>query len=217
MGNPFNLAATQTLDGMSERSATKSWLRGMIVGLVALFALLIGPTSPALAHDELANTEVILGASGEASSITLSYTNNIMDGATIVNVTNAAGEAVTEGDAVIDGFDVKQQLQPLEPGVYQAVWSVVSSDGHRIEGGFEFDVVEGSTDPPAIRTITSVAGAEELADAPADNAGTNGGKVWLWIGIAIAGVLVIGGGIAAFAMKAKRQALAADEDLTGIE
>lgn len=217
MGNPFNLAATQTLHGNSERNATKSWLRVMVVGLVAFFALLIGPTSPALAHDELANTEVVIGASGEASSITLSYTNNIMDGATIVNVTNAAGETVTNGDAVIDGFDVKQQLQPLEPGVYQAVWSVVSSDGHRIEGGFEFDVVEGSTEPPAIRTITSVAGAEELAEAPADHEGTSSGQIWLWIGIAIAGVLVIGGGVAAFAMKAKRQAAATDEDTTDIE
>lgn len=212
MGYRFTLAANSQLSTVSEHRASQPWLRAFIVGLVAFFALLMGPASPALAHDELANVDVQVGTSGEASAITLSYTNNIMAGATIVNVTNEAGADVTNGDAVIDGMDVNQALQPLEPGVYQAVWSVVSSDGHRIEGGFEFDVVEGATEPPAIRTITSVAGAEALADTDDATEGTSGGAVWLWISIAIAGVLVIGGGVAAFAMKAKRNATPEDAD-----
>jgi methionine-rich copper-binding protein CopC len=60
-----------------------------------------------------------------------------------LEVVDAAGHRVDRDDAHVDAHDdtlLEVSLPPLEPGRYQAAWSVVARDGHRTEGRFPFTV-----------------------------------------------------------------------------
>ncbi len=60
-----------------------------------------------------------------------------------VQVENADGKRVDQGDAHVDAQDGKLlevSVPSLPPGAYQVVWSVVARDGHRTEGRFSFRV-----------------------------------------------------------------------------
>jgi methionine-rich copper-binding protein CopC len=60
-----------------------------------------------------------------------------------VRVQDADGRWVDTGDGHVDATDptlLEVNLQPLPPGRYRVVWSVVARDGHRTEGDFAFTV-----------------------------------------------------------------------------
>lgn len=123
--------------------------------MAATGLLLAGSITSAAAHDELVSS---YPADGETvavgiDEITMTYSGNIMDvdGANQVVVTNAAGENVTEETPDIDNRTVSQDLSPaaLEPGTYTVTWRVVSSDGHPIQGTFNYTVGEGQDATPS--------------------------------------------------------------------
>ena len=116
------------------------------LGLVA--AALFGPVSPAHAHDQLIDTVIETSDSGAAAAVRMSYSNNVLTVGTEVLITDASGTDVTSGDPVISGPDVTQAVtEDLADGTYNAVWRVVSSDGHPIEGGFSFHIEAGLPGP----------------------------------------------------------------------
>lgn len=101
------------------------------------------------AHDVLVDSNPKDGAHLEAApaAITLEFDNDLLDlgsGAAALVLTNDDGTEIANGPLSLDGREASFQLPALDAGSYRAAWSVVSSDGHRIQGALDF-AVGGST------------------------------------------------------------------------
>jgi len=60
-----------------------------------------------------------------------------------ISVKNAKGDRVDTGDArsiAGDTSSLEVDLKPLVAGSYNVRWNVISSDGHRVKGGIDFQV-----------------------------------------------------------------------------
>jgi methionine-rich copper-binding protein CopC len=60
-----------------------------------------------------------------------------------IRVLDESGRQVDRNDAKVDETDrtlIKVSLTPLQPGVYKAIWRVLSVDTHVTEGDFTFRV-----------------------------------------------------------------------------
>lgn len=122
--------------------------RSPLVALAALAALLAW-TAPAAAHDQLVGSDPPADAELATSptSITLTFSADILDLSSQIVVTDAAGEVVLDTPGTVAGPEVTAAIeQPFEAGAHLVTWRVVSSDGHPIDGTFGFTVLEG---PPA--------------------------------------------------------------------
>lgn len=164
--------------------------RTILAGAIALvfgIGLLAGPASPASAHDGLVSSTPGSGESATASpsTVTLTFSGEILEGsptAVVVEVTDAAGTPVSDGDAVVDGVTVTQQITPdLPDGDYTVTWRVVSSDGHPISADFHFFIAPAAgadTAPTPTATVSSITEpsptAEPTASAPAAADGYGG-------------------------------------------
>lgn len=117
------------------------------VACIAALGLTLGAASPALAHDELLDTGLEFdSATDELNAISLVFSNDIMPVGTEIIVTDGADTNVSSAEPEISGPTVRQALDaPLAVGGYEAVWRVVSSDGHPIQGAFNFQVAEDGT------------------------------------------------------------------------
>lgn len=101
------------------------------------------------AHDVLVDSNPKDGAHLEAApaAITLEFNNDLLDlgsGAAALVLTNDDGTEVANGPLSLDGREASFQLPALDAGSYRAAWSVVSSDGHRIQGALDFAVGEST-------------------------------------------------------------------------
>lgn len=77
------------------------------------------------------------------ADIRLTFNNEIiaLAGANIVEVRDAHGKVLVSAEPQVAKTTVVQQVQGLQSdSVYRVVWRVVSSDGHPIEGSFNFGV-----------------------------------------------------------------------------
>lgn len=166
-----------------------AFLTAVVAGLFALAA----PLS-ASAHDTLLSSDPAADSSVEVlpEALTLTFSAALIGGggATVVEVTDAAGTSVTEGEPELDGAVVTQPLASgAGAGDYHVVWRVVSSDGHPISGEFGFTVTTGaasddaepSADPQTPATQAPAPSASETA-APEDPNMTSGFSVSVpWI------------------------------------
>lgn len=139
--------------------------------LLAAAALLI-PALPAAAHDELIGTDPASDAVLETlpEQITLSYSADVLTdaGATVIEVTDAAGTALTDGAPEVSGSEVTQALAGPASGTVTVQWRVVSSDGHPIDGEFAFSVPESTPTPtPSATPSASATAAASEAASPA--------------------------------------------------
>lgn len=129
----------------------------LAAGLLALFAVFL-PASPVSAHDQLISTDPSADAVLEAlpAEITFTFSAELLGdgGANEVQVTDAAGTALTDGPAVVDGVTVTQALTGSASGPIAVLWRVVSSDGHPISGELAF-TVEAAESPSAAPTETA--------------------------------------------------------------
>ena len=132
-------------------------LRGIlslvVAGLIALGAPL-GLASPAFAHDELVSSDPAADAvlTEAPAAVTLTFSAELTPGAgaTEVQVLDAGGTVVNEGDAVTEGTTVTQPLAPeLANGAYRVLWKVVSGDGHPVSGELAFTVQAAEPVPTA--------------------------------------------------------------------
>lgn len=122
----------------------KKFLAALAAGALAVCGLLVS-AQPATAHDVLVHTDPahnqILESTPE--QLTLTFNNEIIDleGANLVEVRDAADATIVTTAPQVSGTTVTQQLRELSAdSVYRVVWRVVSSDGHPIEGSFNFGV-----------------------------------------------------------------------------
>jgi methionine-rich copper-binding protein CopC len=193
--------------------------------LAAVF--LFGGAQPASAHDSLVNSNPPADTMIDElpAELTLTFSAALIDGegATAVEVTDASGTSVTDGEPVLDGALVTQQLvAQASAGEYHVVWRVVSSDGHPTSGEFSFTVTAGTpseaTTPPADETAaptptessTPAPVAPDTETAPPASDGSDGSP-WIW-GISIVGILAAIGVATWLALRGRRDAGRADSD-----
>ena len=170
---------------------------GLAAALGLAVAALLGPASPALAHDQLIDVGFDTTDTGEASALRLTYSDNVLAVGTELYVTDADGGDVGSTPATVSGRDVVQLLDtPLADGDYRCVWRVVSSDGHPIEGGFGFDIASGK--PGEITPLDAAgeqagSGSSDEGDEANQNGDTStgsGGPGWILpVGIGAAVVI----------------------------
>ncbi|MEV7825873.1 copper resistance CopC family protein [Microbacterium enclense] len=185
--------------------------------LLAAAALLI-PALPAAAHDELIGTDPAPDAVLETlpEQITLSYSADVLTdaGATVIEVTDAAGTALTDGAPEVSGSEVTQALAGPASGTVTVQWRVVSSDGHPIDGEFAFSVPESTPTPAPTPSATPSASATGAASEAASPAATTEVTIPLesdapasplpWILLVVALVIVAGVLVYVFASRGPR-------------
>lgn len=181
---------------------------------VAFAALLgFGAAAPAYAHDQLIDTNIESTDEQGPVAVVLTFNNKPLAVGSELIVTGEDGENVVSGEIEVVDNSVRQALDaPLAPGSYEVVWRVVSSDGHPIEGTFEFEAdtaaqgdaagTDESTDGTAgadesadegTNESTDESGASDNADAEEsteESSGTLPWGVWLATGAAVAAAIV---------------------------
>lgn len=133
-----------------------------LIGLLALFGLAFAWLAPAaLAHDRLISSDPEDGATVPEvpEQITLVYSANIQDIAPEAVLEDESGTVVHHAAPEISGTEAVLELPDLPAGTYDLTWSVVSSDGHRIDGVVSFTAEQPSA---------GMAGADADADATED-------------------------------------------------
>lgn len=165
------------------RGAAGLALWGALLAVLALAVPVMLPAAlpAAAAHDSLVSSDPEADASLEQApeQITLSYSAEVLDLSTVVQVTDADDAEVGVGEPEIDGTDVTVDLPELPAGDYEVQWRVVSSDGHPIEGTFPFTVTEGTqptADDPAPGVAPEDSDKAATAEATAGDAAATEGS-----------------------------------------
>lgn len=171
--------------------------------LVIALLVALWPSS-AFAHDALVGSDPADGASLETAPevITLSFSGEPIDIAPQI-ILRQNNETVAELSPELDGFDVHADVPDLAGGEYQIAYSIVSSDGHRIEGFTTFTLADGSeqdasaSEPASDQPEpTSDAGsgepAEDQSPTQAENSEDNGAVTWIRLGGIIVVILGLG-------------------------
>jgi methionine-rich copper-binding protein CopC len=174
-------------------------LAALLVGLLALVA------TPAQAHDVLLSSSPAADetVSERPGQIVLTFNNDLLDSTQAVIVADGAGQKVAEGAPTIAGPTATFALPtPLGDGAYRVTWSVVSSDGHRIDGAYGFTVAGtgAATAAPAPAASPSPTASSDVVSTPAPTTQpaaepSGGGGVPAWVAVLVA-VGVLGGVIA---------------------
>lgn len=107
--------------------------------LVAGLSLLAGP---ALAHAFLQHAAPGAGAELKAAptQITLDFSEKLEPTFSGVSVTDAQGRDMEARPAKIADSNMTVTLKPLAQGRYHVAWHAVSTDSHRTEGSYSFEV-----------------------------------------------------------------------------
>ena len=199
------------------------------VGLVAVLAgvlvgIVVGPTAPAAAHDELIATEpapeAVLDTAPEV--LALDFSADLLNISPTIVLTGPAG-AVDLDEPVVTGTRVAAGVpQDLPSGGYTVAWRVVSGDGHPIQGSFAFTVrgpaatqepapAPSTTDPPT--TPTAEAGSATNPASPSPTATQQPGDLAggtpdsTPLAIAAVALAAIGGVVAVLVRRRRRPTL----------
>ena len=110
-------------------------------------AVLLAPIGAAFAHAYLrgAMPPVEGTVTQPPHEATISFTEAVEPRFSTIEVTNAAGQRVDEGQPHIVGGDGKRLavgLQTLAPGTYAVVWHATSVDTHKTDGSYHFTVAQ---------------------------------------------------------------------------
>lgn len=110
--------------------------------VLALFLLAFA--GPAWAHAFLARSDPAVGATVPGpTQVSIWFTEEVEPAFSRIEVTDAAGRLVSQGDTKIDPANRKLlhvAVKRLSPGPYKVTWHVVSVDTHHTEGDFAFTV-----------------------------------------------------------------------------
>lgn len=138
----------------TKTTSPRPFARALVAAATALLLTAGGllVASPANAHDELISTDPAADSTVDAlpEQLTLVFSGELATdpGATELQVTDAAGASLADGDPVVEGTNVTQTLAGAASGAITVLWKVVSSDGHPISGEFGFSVTAPPTPTP---------------------------------------------------------------------
>ena len=205
---------------MPTNTAPPRPFRRVITAAAAALLLSLGGlivAAPASAHDELVSTDPAADAVLDAlpAQLTLTFSGELETdpGATELQVTDAAGASLADGDPLAEGTVVTQPLSGAASGVVTVLWKVVSSDGHPISGEFAYSVPTAPTPTPTpTATATATASPSETpvetaTPAPIETAVPvdSGAASLPWILLAVIGVALLGGVTYLLVSRARRQ------------
>lgn len=174
-----------------------------VAGGLAVTALLAVP-SPALAHDSFTGSTPENGATtAEApQEVQLGFSAEPQDVGLEIRVSGPDGTDVTDGGPEIAGRTVTQALseEASAAGEYSVVWRVVSSDGHPIEGAYDYTVegetaADGQSAEPTQQAPSESAGSAETSHSAAPEADTSASDTVEDKGSGLAVWLVVGGSV----------------------
>lgn len=139
-------------DGPRSPAASRRTRRAGALAAGALAAGLVAGAAPsASAHDRLVSSDPESGAvlASAPQEAVLTFSSEVQELGTVVEVQDDAGEPAGGGEASVEGRDVVLALPPdLEGGDYALVYRVTSSDGHPISGEVPF-TLEAAAAPSA--------------------------------------------------------------------
>jgi copper resistance protein C len=115
------------------------------------FALLFGAAlaaavpRAAIAHAHLDHAQPAVGSTvaPAPTEVRIWFTQKLEPAFSKIEVRDASGAAVDNGNAAVDAADASLlhvSLKPLKPGTYKVNWHAVSVDTHSTEGDFAFSV-----------------------------------------------------------------------------
>lgn len=178
-------------------SALRRRTTGLLSGLICCLALLVGQvgvSAPAQAHASLTSSSPAADATVDSapSDVVLEFSDAINEPA-FVSVTAPDGTLVAEGEAAVDGTTVEQSVPgPGQQGVYRVDYRIVSTDGHPVEGDYEFEVTSGAA---AAGEDTSQDGASQEAQqrqASSQQEASTNTPLWWAVGIGAWLVAILG-------------------------
>lgn len=134
----------------------KKWM--MVVIMVVLFSL---PMNGAFAHSHLSSTDP---ADGEVknvpvTSLMLNFDGKIMEGSFVELIHDENGEVTDVTFEIGDGYLKAIPAEALVNGNYTVNWSIISADGHPLEGSYAFTV-----DAPEVASDDDVDSDEESTE-----------------------------------------------------
>jgi len=222
-------AAPRSLERMPDTTtASRSFARTLAAAAAALLLVTGGlvAAAPASAHDELVSTDPAADSTVEElpAQLTLTFSGELATdaGATELQVTDAAGTSLGDGDPAVGGTSVTQALTGAVSGPITVLWKVVSSDGHPISGQFAFTVTAPATPTPkptaetpaptASATPSDTPSAEPtetptVAPEPVDS--SSAALPWIIAGLLLAAV----GGAVTYLLVSRARRLRAEEEL----
>lgn len=173
------------------RAAPPARLLGAAVALALAAIIGVGSALPASAHDVLTGSNPADGStvSTAPAAITLTFDQPVQNYQPVLTVTGPNGNRFSSGAPTVAGDVVSIAMTGDGPaGNYSAAWRVVSADGHPVSGQINYTLTAA-----AAGTATgSAPPAGEAAHGSPGSGGSTGLGGWLWIGIGVAVVLVIG-------------------------
>ena len=72
--------------------------------------------------------------------MTLTFTDTLEAAFSKLTVTDANGIEVSQDKAQVNGNVMRVSLKPLSAGTYKVNWRAVSTDTHKTEGSFSFNI-----------------------------------------------------------------------------
>ncbi len=98
----------------------------------------------AYAHAHLTRAEPRAGSTVAPApqQVSLWFTEGLESTFSAVEVLDASGARVDQGEAAIDGSMMRISLKPLPPGTYKVNWRALSVDTHKTDGSFSFQVAK---------------------------------------------------------------------------
>jgi methionine-rich copper-binding protein CopC len=176
-----------------------------LLGAAVVVAVLLGAGGPASAHDTAESTSPAAGATLAAppQKVSVTFNHNPLALGSEVVVSDSAGVNWADGPVEIVDNVASQQLRPGGPaGQYTVRWRVASSDGHPIEGSFNFTAkaaAPGATAAAAVPTLGTAQPGTTQAPTPAPDAS----QPFPW---SVMGFVAVGIGIlVALGLMAKRR------------
>ena len=156
-----------------------------LTGLVVL-------AGPATAHTELESSSPAEGASLTAAptEVRLTFGEPVTLPPEALKVTGRDGTAWTVGTPSVTGAVVTAPVTPSGPAqAYTLTWKVIADDGDNLTGTVHFTLASAA---PATTTAPTTAPATAAqAQAPAPTAVDTGIPGWIWVVVAIAGLLAV--------------------------
>lgn len=160
----------------------------LALALLTFVFTLLGLAVPAQAHDYIVDSTPAPDATYDAlpERIEIEFSAEIIPASPAMLMLDGDGNVIWEVIPELEGRTAITDFPELNDGDYTLAWSLVSSDGHRVEGGIPFTMTAGLTGGP-------VAEAADGAGTPAESAPTETAPgplddvpLWAKIGLAVA-------------------------------
>ncbi len=170
-------------------------LAPLLTALLLAMVIAVVGASPATAHDQLIETTPEAGSvvATAPATLILRFRDTVLDLSSQLIVRGPAGDVLLDVAGVVDATTLSAPLPPdLADGTYRVAWRVVASDGHPLQGAFEFSI--GAASEPLPATVVPAEGS------PTDSPSGSGASAVADVGGGASGgalALVIGGALAA--------------------